>query len=330
MEKREIRAVIFDMDGVIVDSEFVYMKHILEFARTKNPQVTMEDLNPMVGLSRKDSWSVMERAVHNGETWQQLQEEFRELDIYSRVDYRKIFRPEALTVTRELHLRGYRVALASSTGPKLIAKIMEETGMRSEFDLIVSGKQFKQSKPNPEIYHYTAKTLGLPEEECFVIEDSTVGIQAAVAAGMTVAALSDDRFGFDQSPADYQIDRLLDVLEILPDRNRQENVVLCGANSYEQKYYFNETFSALPETVKKELQIMCVLFTEDIGGVLILEFTPDGTLEFKVQADDGDYLFDEIGSGLKIRQYQREKRELLESLELYYRVVFLGEKIEEQ
>ena len=107
-----------------------------------------------------------------------------------------------------------------------------------------------------------------------------------------------------------------------------ERVVLCGANYYEQKYYFNQKFKALPEHIKKELQIMCVLFTEDIGGILTLEFTEQGVLEFKVQADDSDYLFDEIGSGLKIRQYQREKRELLESLELYYRVVFLGESPE--
>ena len=110
---------------------------------------------------------------------------------------------------------------------------------------------------------------------------------------------------------------------------RKETVVLCGANSYEQKYYFNQEFQSLPEDVKKELQIMCVLFTEDIGGVITLEFEPDGSLEFKVQADEHDYLFDEIGSGLKIRQFQREKRELLEGLEIYYRVVFLGEKIED-
>lgn len=108
----------------------------------------------------------------------------------------------------------------------------------------------------------------------------------------------------------------------------RENMVLCGANSYEQKYYFNEKFKALPEHIKKELQIMCVVFTEEVGGILILEYEPDGTLEFKVQADEHDYLFDEIGSGLKIRQYQREKRELLEALELYYRVVFLGEQLE--
>ena len=108
----------------------------------------------------------------------------------------------------------------------------------------------------------------------------------------------------------------------------EERIVLCGANSYEQKYYFNETFKALPEHIKKEPQILCVLFTEDVGGILTLEFEADGTLEFRVQADENDYLFDEIGSGLKIRQYQREKRELLEALELYYRVVFLGDKLE--
>ena len=103
-----------------------------------------------------------------------------------------------------------------------------------------------------------------------------------------------------------------------------ENLVLCGANSYVEKYYFNEQFSGLPEAVKQELQIMCVLFTEDIGGVLILEFTPEGNLEFRVEAEENDYLFDEIGSALKIKQYQTEKRELLESLELYYKVRFLG------
>ncbi len=329
MEKKTRRAVIFDMDGVIVDSEYVYMQYLLEFAHKKNPSVTMEEINPMVGLTREDSWRVMERAVKNGQSWDALQREFMALDIYARVDYKKIFRPEALTTAKELKCRGYRLALASSTGPKLIARIVEETGMRSMFDLIVSGKQFKRSKPDPEIYHHTAKTLGVPESECFVLEDSTVGIQAATAAGMTTAALKDDRFGFDQSAADLHVERISEILLYLP-YVQTENVVLCGASSYEQKYYLNERFQALPDGIKKELQILCVLFTEDIGGVLTLSFTPKGALEFRVEADDHDYLFDEIGSGLKIRQYQREKRALLEALELYYRVAFLGERMGEK
>ena len=110
-------------------------------------------------------------------------------------------------------------------------------------------------------------------------------------------------------------------------RIMEENVVLCGARSYEKKYYFNQQFAALPEDIRKELQIMCVLYTEDVGGILTMEFDKNGSLEFRVEADEGDYLFDEIGSALKIKQYQLEKRELLESLELFYRVFFLGEKL---
>lgn len=215
MTERKIRAVIFDMDGVIVDSEFVYNQYLLAFAKTKNPAVTMEQINPMVGLSRKDSWSVMAKAVSNGQTWEELRDEFSALDVYSGVNYREIFRQEAMTAAVELKKRGYLVALASSTGPELIARIIEETGMRPFFDLVVSGKQFKQSKPNPEIYHYTAKTLGVPEAECFVIEDSTVGIEAAKRAGMTVAALKDDRFGFDQSLADIHVERIDEILSYL-------------------------------------------------------------------------------------------------------------------
>lgn len=111
---------------------------------------------------------------------------------------------------------------------------------------------------------------------------------------------------------------------------KQDRIVLCGANSYEQKYYFNEQFSNLPENIRQELQIMCVLYTEDVGGILTLEFEEDGTLEFLVTAEETDYLFDEIGSVLKIKQYQMEKRDLLEVLEMYYRVFYLGEEIDEE
>ena len=109
----------------------------------------------------------------------------------------------------------------------------------------------------------------------------------------------------------------------------QENVVLCGASAYEQKYYFNQDFDALPESVKQELHIMCVLYTEEIGGILTLEFDDNGSLQFKTEALDADARYDEIGSVLRIKKLQTEKRELLESLEMYYRVFFLGENLEE-
>ncbi len=106
----------------------------------------------------------------------------------------------------------------------------------------------------------------------------------------------------------------------------QNNVVLCGSSAYEKKYYLNEDFSGLPERVKQELKIMCVLYTEEIGGILTLRFTDKGELEFETVAKEDDFLYDEIGSVLKIKQLRAEKRELLESLEMYYKVFFLGEE----
>ena len=101
-------------------------------------------------------------------------------------------------------------------------------------------------------------------------------------------------------------------------------MILCGASAYEKKFYFNDDFDSLPQNIKDELKIMCVLYTEDVGGVLMLEFNEEGDLELQVSADEGDLLFDEIGSALKIKQLQQEKSELFEALETYYKV-FTGD-----
>ncbi len=104
-------------------------------------------------------------------------------------------------------------------------------------------------------------------------------------------------------------------------------VVLCASSKYEEKYYLNPEFDRLPDAIKDELKAMCVLFTEDIGGIITLEFDEDGHLNFVTIADEDDILYDEIGCALKIKQYQQTKRELMESLELFYKVFILGEDI---
>lgn len=105
-------------------------------------------------------------------------------------------------------------------------------------------------------------------------------------------------------------------------------VVLCAASAYEQKYYLNPEFEALPEQIQKELQIMCVLYTEDIGGVFMVVYDEEGNLELRVDHEENDFSFDEIGSVLKIKQLQQTKAELFESLELYFKVFYLGEDLE--
>ena len=108
-----------------------------------------------------------------------------------------------------------------------------------------------------------------------------------------------------------------------------ERVILCASSKYEEKYYLNPEFEGLPQGIKDELQAMCVLFTEDIGGILTMEFDEDANLQFVTMSDENDILYDEIGSVLKIKQLRNTRRELLESLEMYHKVFFLGQEIDE-
>ena len=105
-------------------------------------------------------------------------------------------------------------------------------------------------------------------------------------------------------------------------------MVLCGANAYEMKYYFNEQFNGIPESVKNELHILCVLFAEEVGGVFAIAFEEDGNVVLETNASDDDIYYDEVSSGLMISEVRRRRQELFESLSLYYKLFILKENIE--
>ena len=106
-------------------------------------------------------------------------------------------------------------------------------------------------------------------------------------------------------------------------RTEDGRMLLCGANSYEQKYYFNPDFNKLPQSVQDELHILCVLYTEEVGGIFTILFEPDGGVTLETTAAEEDFLYDEVSSGLLLG----ERRELLESLSLYYRAMVLHENV---
>lgn len=111
------------------------------------------------------------------------------------------------------------------------------------------------------------------------------------------------------------------------DMSDEKRTVLCGANAYEMKYYFNEQFNGIPESVKNELHILCVLFTEEVGGVFTVSFEEDGNVVLETNADDDDIYYDEVSSGLMVAEVRRRRQELFESLQLYYRVFVLKEDV---
>ncbi len=111
--------------------------------------------------------------------------------------------------------------------------------------------------------------------------------------------------------------------------SERERSVLCGANAYEEKYYFNEKeYGNLPEEIKKELQIICVLYTEEVGGSFMIVFEPDGSISMDISSDEQDYLYDQVSARLLLSKVRTRRQKLFTSLSLYYRAVILGEDID--
>lgn len=106
-------------------------------------------------------------------------------------------------------------------------------------------------------------------------------------------------------------------------------IVLCGANAYEEKYYFNPLFRKVPESIQKELRIICVLYTQNAGGVFTIEFEEDGTITMETNADEEDITYDEVSAGLLIGEIRRQRQDLFKALETYYKVIVLHQDLSE-
>jgi HAD superfamily hydrolase (TIGR01509 family) len=214
-----IKGVIFDMDGVLVNSEFVYRDHLYEFLKSLEIEVEISELNFLAGssgnvetdyLTKKINKS-MEEVNHLKETY------FKAITI----DYEEIKKPFVDELLDYLASRNIKIGLASSSKMENIKYVLEECKIRDYFTIVVSGEMFVESKPNPEIYNYTVSSMKLEKEELLVIEDSNYGVQAGKAAGLKVAAVIDPIFNFDVKTADYKIESLKDVIQIIETYERR-------------------------------------------------------------------------------------------------------------
>lgn len=218
-----IKAVIFDMDGVIIDSEPLYLGWFQKFLEANDIFVQKEEFNRLAGCSAKMEkqllgkwWNASENEYKTEEEIYDLFDAFYEEDIkknpYSYVDIKDKDIDEVMDVLKR---NGYKVAIASSSPMEVIKYVINQIDVEKYVDVIVSGEMFHESKPNPEIYNFTLNRLQLKPEECVAIEDSTYGIQAAKGADITTLAKKDNRFHFEQKIADEVIEDLLQIIRFL-------------------------------------------------------------------------------------------------------------------
>ncbi|MDT2730400.1 HAD family hydrolase [Enterococcus gallinarum] len=217
-----MKAVIFDMDGVVVDTEPIYFERLYKFLLHNDLQPDKEELNKVVGSSSVDAWDIIQNIWGKEMDRTQYDEAYKEFYKDHPINFQNIMDKDLLLVLDWLTKRNYRIGLASSSSYSNIMEVLEQCNISHYFHSVLSGEMFKQSKPHPEIYLKTAEKLQVHPEECLVVEDSTYGITAGKEAGMLVLAKRDSRFNFDQNIADKKIHRLKEVItevEVLANKN---------------------------------------------------------------------------------------------------------------
>lgn len=206
-------AVIFDMDGVLVDSEAMYQYELRKFFREQGQRVTRQQVSAFVGCSDDFFYR------HMGELWepkrspQQMRQFYETHNRFQEIDYRSALNPHVRYILSQIKKCGMQTAIASSSRRESIERMLTSNELNAYFDEIVSGHEVPRSKPDPAIYHEVVRRLGVTSKQCIVIEDSTIGIEAAKRAGMYVIAKREIRFSVDQRQADVIADDLLQAWE---------------------------------------------------------------------------------------------------------------------
>lgn len=200
-----IQFVIFDMDGVLVDSERIHYERRNRFFQRHHFHLTKEQLANMVGSNAQAIWQELlpEDTVTREKWFAAYREDVRN----NLLDYQAIQDPKMVEFVNWLGRQQIPCALASSAPQQLIDKCLTDIGLAKGFDTILSGEEVSCNKPSPDIYLQTiAKYPTLPKENILVVEDSTIGIQAAKSAGLMVAAKKTpftEKVAMDQSQADF-------------------------------------------------------------------------------------------------------------------------------
>jgi beta-phosphoglucomutase len=183
------RAVIFDIDGVLVDSYRAHLQSWLGVAREWGLEITEEDFARTFGRTSREII-----AKFWGEGLEDS--ERRAIDDRKESLYREIISKSfpamdgAAEIVRDLHGAGFRLAVGSSAPPENIRLSLERLGVRDLFEVVVTGRDVTRGKPDPEVFQIAAERLAVPPSCCVVVEDAPAGVAAAKAADMRCIALA--------------------------------------------------------------------------------------------------------------------------------------------
>ncbi len=211
MPGRALKAVIFDMDGVIVDSGDCHYEAWRQVFEKRGIIFGRDDFNRVFGL-RKDA--IIKEFIANPSDSELKAVSKEEDELFRKLAGSRVFAlPGAKNLMEDLKESGFKIALGSSGTEENVRFILKTLKIEQFFDAVTYGLEVKESKPSPELFLLAAKKLGLPPENCIVIEDAIVGIIAAKRGGMRAVAITTTNSKEAFEKAELKPDLIIDSLE---------------------------------------------------------------------------------------------------------------------
>ena len=190
-EKPVIRGVLFDMDGLVLDTEKLYTRFWMEAAHALGWPMTLEQALGMRSLGKGPGQAYLESIFGSGVSYTQMRgERIRRMDAYIAAHGVEL-KPGIGELLEELDRRGIPRAITSSSSQEIICRYLGWHGIDGRFNALCSGKDVPKGKPAPDIYLHGAACLGLKPEECLALEDSVAGIEAGWRAGCHTVLIPD-------------------------------------------------------------------------------------------------------------------------------------------
>ena len=216
-------AVIFDLDGVLADSEPWWNQIDAKLLAEHGVNYRGEYHRNVLGVSYRLAVEFYKNAFHISASVEELMRRRGEIATGFFANRVGLFRC-AKTTLGQLREMKLRLAVATSSVSASARPFLARTGISSLFSIVVTGDEVQRGKPHPDIYLQTAKKLGIAPEACLVVEDALAGVAAARAANMRVAAIPDTRF-VDPRAYEKEADYVLGSLSEIPALIRRVNAV---------------------------------------------------------------------------------------------------------
>lgn len=179
-----LKAVLFDLDGTIIDSEPLHTEAVLRMLRERDVELGPSDLERFIGISSSVMWREIRERFRLTESVETLKTLQHRANVEMLESSESILIPGVLSLLKDLRVSGIRAAVASSSTRDYIETVLVRYGIAVFFDAFVSGEEVPRGKPRPDVFLRAAELLGVEPESCVVIEDSDNGLTAAREAGI--------------------------------------------------------------------------------------------------------------------------------------------------